>query len=83
MLIVDTPGMCCINASPTYCFGTMLCNDISILLKEPFALKNSETVYFTSIFSTPSYSDIALIDNFDLIFFYFISFMRFLETIQF
>ena len=40
---------------------------ISILLKEPLALKNSETVYFTSIFSTLSYSDIALIDNFDLI----------------
>ena len=38
---------------------------------EPFALKNSETVYFTSIFSTLSYSDIALIDNFDLIFIYF------------
>ena len=45
--------------------------DKSILLKEPFALKNSETVYLTSIFSTLSYSDIALIDNFDLIFFYF------------
>ena len=44
---------------------------VSILLKEPFALKNSETVYFTSIFSTLSYSDIVLIDNFDLIFFYF------------
>ena len=44
---------------------------ISILLKEPFALKNSETVYLTSIFPTLSYSDIALIDNFDLIFFYF------------
>ena len=44
---------------------------ISILLKEPFALKNSETVYFTSIFSTLSYSDNVLIDNFDLIFFYF------------
>ena len=44
---------------------------ITILLKEPFALKNSETVYFTSIFSTLSYSDIVLIDNFDLIFFYF------------
>ena len=43
----------------------------SILLKEPFALKNSETVYFTSNFSTLSYSDIALIDNFDPIFFYF------------
>ena len=44
----------------------------SILLKEPFALKNSETVYLTSIFFTLSYSDIALIDNFDLlIFFYF------------
>ena len=44
---------------------------VSILLKEPFALKNSETVYFTSIFSTPSNSDIDLIDNFDLTFFYF------------
>ena len=43
----------------------------SILLKEPFALKNSETVYFASIFSTLGYSDITLIDNFDLIFFYF------------
>ena len=43
----------------------------SILLKEPFALKNSETVYFSSILSTPSYSDNGLIDNFDLIFFYF------------
>ena len=27
----------------------------SILLKEPFALKNSEAVYLTSIFSTLSY----------------------------
>ena len=44
---------------------------ISILLKEPFALKNSETVYLTIIFSTLGYSDITLIDNFDLIFFYF------------
>ena len=44
---------------------------LSILLKEPFALKNSETVYFTSIFSTLSYSDNALIDNFVLIFYYF------------
>ena len=44
---------------------------ISTLLKEPFALKNSETVYFTSIFSTLSYSDFALINKFDLIFFYF------------
>ena len=35
------------------------------------ALKNSETVYFTSIFSTLSYSDIVPVDNFDLIFFYF------------
>ena len=50
---------------------TIYIHKTSILLKEPFALKNSETVYFTSIFSTPSYSDIALIDNFDLIFFYF------------
>ena len=44
---------------------------LSILLKEPFALKNSKTVNFTSSISTLSYSDIALIDNFDLIFFYF------------
>ena len=44
---------------------------LSILLKEPFAFKNSETVYFTSIFSTLSYLNIALIDNFDLIFYYF------------
>ena len=43
----------------------------SLLLKEPFALKNLETVYLTSIFSTLSYSDIVLIDNFDLMFFYF------------
>ena len=43
----------------------------TVLLKEPFALKNSETVYLASIFSTLSYSDIVLIDNFDLIFFYF------------
>ena len=58
--------------------------DKSILLKEPFALKNSETVYLTSIFCTLSYSDIALIDNFDLIFFLlFFRFLRFLETIQF
>ena len=49
----------------------MNAHPLSILLKEPFALKNSETVYFTSIFSTPSYSDIAPIDNFDLTFFYF------------
>ena len=42
-----------------------------MLLKKPFALKNSETVYLTIIFSTLSYSDIALIDNFDLIVFYF------------
>ena len=45
--------------------------ELSMLLKEPFALKNSNTVYFTSIFSTLSFSDIALIDYFDLIFFYF------------
>ena len=45
--------------------------EVSMLLKEPFALKNSNTVYFTSIFSTLSFLDIALIDNFDLIFFYF------------
>ena len=49
----------------------VLFSQVSILLKEPFALKNSETVYFTTIFSTLSNSDIALIDNFDLIFFYF------------
>ena len=53
---------------------------ISILLKEPFALKNSETVYFTSSFSSLSYSDIALIDNFDLIFFYFYFVFENLET---
>ena len=56
---------------------------LSILLKEPFALKNSETVYFTSIFSTPSYSDIALIDNFDLTFFYFYFFFEVFDTIKF
>ena len=54
-----------------YMFSTTWHGSLSILLKEPFALKNSETVYFTSIFSTPSYSDIAPIDNFDLTFFYF------------
>ena len=57
--------------------------DISILLKEPFALKNSETVYFTSIFSTPSYSDIVPIDNFDLTFFYFYFVFEVFDTIQF
>ena len=56
---------------------------ISILLKEPFALKNSETVYFTSIFSTPSYSDIVPIDNFDLTFFYFYFVFEVFDTIQF
>ena len=55
----------------------------SILLKEPFALKNSETVYFTSIFSTPSYSDIAPIDNFDLTFFYFYFVFEVFDAIQF
>ena len=55
----------------------------SILLKEPFALKNSKTVYFTSIFSTPSYSDIALIDNFDLTFFYFYFVFEVFDTIRF
>ena len=55
----------------------------SILLKEPFALKNSETVYFTSIFSTLRYSDIAPIDNFDLTFFYFYFVFEVFETIQF
>ena len=56
---------------------------VSILLKEPFALKNSETVYFTNIFSTPSYSDIAPIDNFDLTFFYFYFVFEVFDTIQF
>ena len=55
----------------------------SILLKEPFALKNSETVYFTSIFSTLSYSDIAPIDNFDLTFFFFYFDFEVFDTIQF
>ena len=55
----------------------------SILLKEPFALKNSETVYFTNTFSTPSYSDIAPIDNFDLTFFYFYFVFEVFDTIQF
>ena len=55
----------------------------SILLKEPFVLKNSETVYFTSILSTPSYSDIAPIDNFDLTFFYFYFVFEVFDTIQF
>ena len=55
----------------------------SILLKEPFALKNSETVYFTSIFSTPIYSDIVPIDNFDLTFFYFYFVFEVFDTIQF
>ena len=55
----------------------------SILLKEPFAHKNSETVYFTSIFSTPSYSDIVPIDNFDLTFFYFYFVFEVFDTIQF
>ena len=57
--------------------------DLSILLKEPFALKNSETIYFTNIFSTPSYSDIAPIDNFDLTFFYFYFVFEVFDTIQF
>ena len=56
---------------------------LSILLKEPFALKNSETEYFTSIFSTPSYSDIVPIDNFDLTFFYFYFVFEVFDTIQF
>ena len=55
----------------------------SILLKEPFALKNAEMVYFTSIFSTPSYSDIAPIDNFDLTFFYFYFIFEVFDTILF
>ena len=61
----------------------ILCHGSSLLLKEPFALKNSETVYFTSIFSTPSYSDIAPIDNFDLTFFYFYFVFEVFDTIQF
>ena len=56
---------------------------IYTLLKEPFALKNLETVYFTSIFSTQSYSDIAPIDNFDLTFFYFYFVFEVFDTIQF
>ena len=63
------------------CFSLFL--PLSILLKEPFALKNSETVYFTSIFSTPSYSDIVPIDNFDLTFFYFYFVFEVFDTIQF
>ena len=66
----------------TWCYG-MLTLPLSILLKEPFALKNSETVYFTSIFSTPSYSDIVPIDNFDLTFFYFYFVFEVFDTIQF
>ena len=46
----------------------MFCKGLSLLLKESFALNKSETVYFTSILY---YTDIALIDKFDLIFFYF------------
>ena len=42
-----------------------------------------ETVYFTSIFSTPSYSDIAPIDKFDLTFFYFYFVFEVFDTIQF
>ena len=64
-----------------YFVNTMLTQ--SILLKEPFALKNSETVYFTSIFSTPSYSDIAPIDNFDLTFFDFYFVFEVFDTTQF
>ena len=56
---------------------------LSILLKEPFALKNSETVYLTSIFSTPSYPGIDLIDNFDLTFFYFYFVFEVFDTIKF
>ena len=62
-----------------HCSGIL----ISILLKEPFALKNSETVYFTRIFSIRSYSDIALIDNFDLTFFYFYFVFEVFDTIKF
>ena len=73
--------------SPLFKFKTFLQNlyfyGKSILLKEPFALKNSETVYFTSIFSTPSYSDIVPIDNFDLTFFYFYFVFEVFDTIQF
>ena len=63
--------------------GVIPWSNISILLKEPFALKNSETVYFTSIFSTPSYSGIVPIDNFDLTFFYFYFVFEVFDTIQF
>ena len=65
------------------CNGNEEADFISILLKEPFALKNSETVYFTSIFSTLSYPDIALIDNFDLTFFYFYFVFEVFDTIKF
>ena len=40
-------------------------------------------IYFTSIFSTLSYSDIALIDNFDLTFFYFYFVFEVFDTIKF
>ena len=59
------------SGSPVPTSGSAHDVDISILLNEPFALKNSETVNLTIIFSTLSYSDIDLIDNFALIFFYF------------
>ena len=39
--------------------------------KGALCAQSSEMVYLPIIFSTLSYSDIALIDNFDLIFFYF------------
>ena len=68
----------------TECYGRFVEDlNTSILLKEPFALKNSVTVYFTSIFSTPSYSDIAPIDNFDLTFFYLYFVFEVFDTIQF
>ena len=55
----------------------------SILLKEPFALKNSETEYFTSTFATLSYSDIAPIGNFDLTIFYFYFVFEVFDTMKF
>ena len=51
--------------------------------KGALCAQNSETVYFTSIFSTPSYSDIVPIDNFDLTFFYFYFVFEVFDTIQF
>ena len=54
-----------------------------ILQRRNNLLKNSETVYFTSIFSTPSYLDIAPIDNFDLTFFYIYFVFEVFDTIKF